>query len=569
MWGRLSKKISAYSSEDQKLINEAYLIAEKFHKGQKRESGDPYISHPVAVAEELIALKLDATSIAAALLHDVIEDTTITKEELKKKVGPAVVKLVDGLTKLERVRFEGFKRKVESTRKMFLAIAEDIRVVIIKLADRLHNMRTIGALRPDKQKRIAEETLELYAPIAYRLGIGEMKGELEDLAFPILFPEEYAWLKKEVREELPKRKQCLGTIAPIVERELKKEGIENFEINFRAKHYYSLWKKLQRYNLDLSKVTDLVALRIIVESPEDCYRVLGIIHMLWRPLPGRIKDYIAMPKPNGYQSLHTTVFCEHNVIAEFQIRTKKMHEEAEFGIAAHWLYDEYGKPKKGVRGNVEKTSWVKKLQEWQREFAPSDSEEFIEALKIDFFKDRIFVLTPKGEAIDLPEGSTPVDFAYHVHSEIGDHKTGAKVNGKMVSFLHTLVSGDTVEIITQKNKRPSMDLLSMARTASARGHIRSALRKLGIKMQTKNPKKAKTKEITFRIVRTSRIGLLKDIATLFSKENVDILKTDSDITDVNKPHLVIRCRIPRGCDLERLMVRLRRIKGVNELEIKA
>lgn len=567
MWEQLEKKLGGYSKEDIELVKKAFSLSSKAHAGQTRESGEPYISHPVAVAEELIRLKLDAQAIAAGLLHDAPEDTKLTNEEIKNALGRDVAFLVDALTKLDRVRYQGFERKIESTRKMFLAVAEDIRVVLIKLADRLHNMRTLEAVRADKQKRIAEETLELYAPLAYRLGIGEFKGQLEDLAFPIIYSEESEWLKEEAKKYLPERKEYLESVAPIVKKELEKTGMKNFHIDFRAKHLYSLWRKLLRHDMDLTRITDLVAVRIVVGSIEECYQALGVMHALWRPVPGRIKDYISIPKPNGYRSLHTTVFCEENTVVEFQIRTREMHEEAEHGIAAHWAYTESGKPKKGATARTEQIAWIKKLQEWQRDIDSEKGEDYMEALKIDFFKDRIFVFTPKGEVIDLPEGATPMDFAYHIHSEIGDHMAGAKVNGKMVSFSHALATGDTVEIIVNKSKKPAADWLALARTSLARNHIRSALRKQGIEIKSPKAARSREREITLLIARESRVGLLKDITTLLSKESIDITKAETDSRDVTKPHIVIQCKIPRACDFEKFLVRLRRIKGVKSVEV--
>lgn len=568
MWVELAKQLAGYATKEQELIHTAFEIAEQGHKNQKRDSGEPYITHPVAIAKELIKLKLDASAIAASLLHDILEDTDITKVELEARVGSEVTFLVEGLTKLDRVRYQGFERKIESTRKMFLAVAEDIRVVIIKLADRLHNMRTINAIHLEKRKRIAEETLELYAPLAHRLGIGEWKGELEDLAFPIVHPEEFEWLREEIKKRVPKRKKYLESVIPILTKELASNNIRPQTIDSRAKRFYSLWKKSLRYNLDLDRITDLVAVRIIVKNIEECYQTLGIIHSLWKPLPGKIKDYIAMPKSNGYQSLHTTVFCIDNMITEFQIRTREMHEKAEFGIAAHWAYEEAGKPKTGTRASAEKISWIKKLHEWQKEFADETGEEFMEALKIDFFKDRIFVLTPKGEVIDLPEGSTPIDFAYHIHSEIGNHMAGAKINGKMASFSHQLTSGDSVEIITNKNRKPSSDWLALARSPLARGHIRSALRKFGIELPTKAREKLRTRDIILLITRVNRVGLLKDITTLLSKEKINIIKTESDAESIEKPYITIQFRISKRYDLEKLLARMRRIRGIKQIELK-
>lgn len=354
-------------------------------------------------------------------------------------------------------------------------MAEDIRVVLIKLADRLHNMQTLQYLKPEKQKRIALETMEIYAPIAHRLGMGEIKGQLEDLVFQYLNPDGYKWIIDNVAEKYQERKNFIEKIIPIVKEELAKENIAPVKIDARAKYYWSLYQKLKKHDMNLEKIHDLVALRIIVNTIEECYGALGVIHKLWRPLPGKIKDYIALPKPNGYQSLHTTVFCVDGKITEFQIRTTKMHDEAELGIAAHWLYSEKGKPKSGAQDDNKKFAWVSQLRDWQKEV--SGSQEFMESLKIDFFNDRIFALTPKGDAIDLPKGATPIDFAYHIHSEIGDRCAGAKVNGKMVHLSYILQNGDMVEILTQKKHAPSRAWLEFAKTAIAKNRIRHTLKK--------------------------------------------------------------------------------------------
>lgn len=566
MWDKFAQKLTSYTPAERELIHTAFQIAEESHGNQKRASGDPYITHPLAVAKKLVDLKLDARTIAAGLLHDVLEDTEVTKKELTEKVGAEVTFLVEALTKLDRVRYQGIERKIESTRKMFLAVAEDIRVVLIKLADRLHNMQTIGALRPEKQRRIAQETLEIYAPLAYRLGIGELKGDLEDLSFPVVYPEEYAWIKEQIKSILPRRKKYLEHVAPLIERELKKAGISNFRIDYRTKHYYSLWKKLLRHDLDISRINDLAALRIVVDSVEECYQALGVVHSLWRPIPGRIKDYISLPKLNGYRSLHTTVYCEDEVPTEFQIRTYQMHEEAEFGIAAHWVYEETDKPKQGTKADVQKIAWVKKLQEWQKEFSDKNDEEFLEALKIDFFKDRIFVFTPKGEVIDLPEGATPIDFAYHIHSDIGNHMEGARVNGKLAPFSHKLASGDSVEILVNKNKKPSPDWLALARSSLARGHIRGTLRKYGIEVHIQQAPKTRLKNLTLSIAGKNRIGLLNDITTLLTKERLNITKTDIDANNPDKPHMVFEIQHPSTYDTRKLLTKIKKIKGVRQIE---
>jgi len=365
------------------------------------------------------------------------------------------------------------ERHVENLRKMFLAMAEDIRVVLIKLADRWHNMQTLEFLPPYKQQRIALETLEIYAPIANRLEMGELKGILEDLAFKYVYPKEYEWLVDQSKEKYEGLKSYLEKIKPIIIKELEKENITFVSVDSRTKHLYSLYKKLQRFDMNFNKIYDMAAIRIVVKNIVECYKVLGVIHKLYRPLPEKIKDYIATPKPNGYQSIHTTVFCPEGKIIEIQIRTEKMHEEAEKGIAAHWAYSEQGKPKIGGLSNLKKFSWVKQLQEWQRGVA--GSSEFLESLKIDFFKDRIFAFTPKGDVIDLPEGATPIDFAYAVHTDIGNHCMGAKINEKMVTLDKPLANWDVVEILTAKNKKPSAGWLDFVKTSQAKSKIRVAL----------------------------------------------------------------------------------------------
>jgi len=470
------------------LIERAYNFAAKVHQGQKRLSDEDYIFHCLAAAEIVADLKVDTKTIAATLLHDVLDDiednkTALEKreKELEKEFGKEISSLVSSVTKLGKIKYHGIERAMENLRKMFLAIAEDIRVILIKFADRLHNMRTLSFQPPEKQQRIAAETLNVYAPLADRLGIGQVRGELEDLSFRYLMPGEYDWLTEQVREQFTEREAYLAKIAPDLKKEILKEGIQLKEIHWRAKHYWSLYRKLQRHEMNLNRIYDLVALRVIVDTVEDCYAILGLIHKLWRPLPGRIKDYIALPKPNGYQSIHTTVFCQGGKITEIQIRTQKMHEEAERGIAAHWYYSE----QKGFKAYIKKIftpaptkelRWIQQLQEWQKEINASP-EDFFHSLKIDFFKDRIFVFTPNGDIIDLPEGATPLDFAYHIHSDIGHHYQGAKINEKMVALDTPLQNGQVVEIITQKQSRPSRDWLKFVKTHQAQNRIRQWLLK--------------------------------------------------------------------------------------------
>lgn len=478
----LKKILELQPKADAPLIQEAYDFALAAHAGQKRKSGEDYINHPIQTALTLAQIKLDSKTIAAGLLHDVVDDTTLTNEEIKNKFGNEIAQLVEGVTKLGKIKYRGLERQVENLRRMFLAMAEDIRVVLIKLADRLHNMQTLGALPTKKQKRIALETLEIYAPLAYRLGLGELKGQLEDLAFPYIFPQEYEWLTKLVKDHYREREKYLEKIKPILEKELIRENIRPLEINSRAKHYYSLFKKLQRYDMDLNKIYDLVACRIIVPDLEKAYATLGVIHQCWKPLPGRIKDYIALPKPNGYRSIHTTVFCKDGKITEFQIRTPEIHEQTEYGIVAHWFYAEQkNRPiakdalNRQINSVTKELEWVKQLREWQKEIHVSP-DEFLESLKIDFFKDRIFVFTPKGDVIDLPEGATPVDFAYHIHTDIGNQCAGATADGKMIALDEELKNGQVVEIIAKKQKGPNRKWLEFVKTNFARNRIKGWFR---------------------------------------------------------------------------------------------
>lgn len=477
-----------------RLVKSAYALANKAHAEQVRKTGEPYIQHPLHVCLTLAKLRLDAATLAAAFLHDVVEDTPSTLTEIRLRFGWRIGNLVDGVTKLDQIDSQtgilnmllrrtaqplsNQERRLESLRKMLLATSKDIRVVLIKLADRLHNMETLSGMSPERQLALAHETLEIYAPIAYRLGIGSMKGQLEDLAFAVIEPEKHKKLLSQVNHEAANRERQIEKVRRILMKALAKEGIEA-EIHARVKHLYSLYKKLQRYDGDLSRVYDLVACRIIVETTEECYRVLGLIHHRWKPVDGRVKDYIASPKPNGYQSLHTTVLAAGDRPIEIQIRTRTMHEQAERGVAAHWLYSErkgtlnYLRRKVGF-ADKQSVSWVNELVRWQRQ--ASKTEDFDSLMKIDFFGDRIFAYTPQGEVIDLPAGATPIDFAYAIHSEIGNHLAGAKVNGKLVRLDDPLQSGDIVEIIVQKKAEPKPDWLKETKTNYAKAFIRKALR---------------------------------------------------------------------------------------------
>lgn len=474
---RLLRTIKIYEPKaDLDLVRLAYDFAAEAHRGQKRLSGEDYITHSLATAQTLAEMKLNAAIVIAGLLHDVPEDTSVTLEDIKKNFGSDIAGMVRGVTKLGKIKYRGLERYIENLRKMFLAMAEDVRVVFIKFADRLHNLETLAALPQQKRRRVAMESLEIYAAIANRLGMGDIKGRIEDLAFKYVHPEEYEWVTGLVRERYAQKERYLRRTGKIVERELQSSGITPVSVHGRTKHLYSLYRKLLRYDRDIARIYDLVALRIIVKSVADCYAALGIIHARWKPLKGRIKDYIAQPKPNGYQSLHTTIFCEGGEVVEIQIRTERMHEESEMGIAAHWAYDEGGKESAKPAQNLR---WAQELLKIQKELGKSDDAlESLQELKIDVFQNRIFAFTPKGDVIDLPEDSTPIDFAYAIHSDIGDSCVGARVNDQLVPLSTPLRSGDVVQIITDKNRRaPSQDWLTFVKTRGARGKIKTRIRR--------------------------------------------------------------------------------------------
>lgn len=457
---------------DFELLERAYDFAEHAHEGQLRKSGDQYFEHPKATAYRLASFRMDDKTIAAGLLHDVPEDTEYTLKDIKKEFGSEVATLVEGVTKLGKLKYRGIQRYVENLRRMFVAMAQDIRVIVIKFADRMHNLETLSALPPDKQRRVALESLEIYAPIANRLGMGDVRGQLEDLAFPYVYPEEYIWLMNKIELERRQREKVVTKLREVVEKALDEHHVPYISVHGRAKHLYSLYKKLLRHNRDLTKIYDLVALRVVVPDVSRCYETLGIIHKICPPLKGRIKDYVAQPKPNGYQSLHTTVFTPDGDIAEVQIRTPDMHEEAEYGIASHWHYKELDK----LTVPKEKLGWVQQLAKLQKEI--KDEGQYLESLKIDLFQARIFVFTPRGDVIDLPEDATPIDFAYHIHTDIGHKCSGAKVNDQMVPLETTLRSGDVVEILIEKNRKlPNPDWLNIVKTQSAKRHIMYKLNK--------------------------------------------------------------------------------------------
>lgn len=464
----LIKKVKEYNPDsNEKLIKEAYEYAEKKHKGQKRESGEDYITHPLNVAYILAELKLDDDTIAAALLHDVLEDTGSTLEELKKLFGPAIPSLVDGVTKITELKKKNFEEyHAESIRKVIMASAKDIRVIFIKLADKLHNMRTLNTFREEKRKRIAKEVMDVYAPIAYKLGLANLKSELEDLSFKYLETEVYKELEQKIAKSMKQREKEIERVRIALEKILKDNGINSLKIFGRPKHIYSIYKKMQKKNKTFEEIYDLAALRIITQTVKDCYEIIGIIHNTWKPIPNQFDDYIAIPKSNLYQSLHTAVIGPTGQPVEIQVRTDDMDSIAEEGIAAHWKY-------KGVKGDAkfdQKLSWLRQMLDWQKE--SKDYKEFMEMLQVDFFEDEIFTFTPKGMVVSLPKGSTILDFAYAIHSNIGDKATGAKVNGKFVPLRTMLKNGDQIEIITSKTQKPSRDWLKIVKTPKASSKIK-------------------------------------------------------------------------------------------------
>ncbi len=470
----LKKKFKQYNNnlESWALINKAYQFALKAHAGQKRLSGEPYITHPLGVAYILADLELDLITIIAALLHDVLEDTSCRYEEIEKEFGEEVASLVDGVTKLSRMEFRSKEEhQAETWRKMLVAMARDIRVILIKLADRTHNMRTLCYLNSAKQKEISLETLEIYAPLAHRLGIYKIKWELEDLAFRYLNKKEYYYLADRLSKKRREREDFISEVIKILQDKIVEAGI-TAEISGRPKHIYSIYNKMKDQDIDFNEIYDLTAVRIIVESIRDCYAALGIVHSLWRPIPGQFNDYIAMPKPNMYQSLHTTVVCAENELLEVQIRTREMHRTAEYGIAAHWRYKE---KVKDDREFEEKLSWLRQLLEWQQDL--KDAHEFMEHLKVDLFADEVFVFTPRGDVINLPSGAVPLDFAYRIHTDIGNQCVGARVNGRIVPLGYQLQTGDIVDILTSKGGTPSRDWSKIVITSQAKSKIRNWFKK--------------------------------------------------------------------------------------------
>jgi GTP pyrophosphokinase len=506
----------APSAEDIALVEKAYELSKRAHEGQSRFSGEPYFIHPAATAKILAEYGMDATTIAAGLLHDAVEDACVSREEIEKAFGKELLFIVDGVTKLGTHKYRGAERHAESLRRLLVATASDIRVLIVKLADRYHNMQTLEYVSEHKRRRIALETLEIYAPIADRLGMGKVKRLLEDLAFPYVDPDAATHTAEMRKLKTEETESGLEKVRKEIDRELAEKGLKAFRTDIRMKGLWSLHQKLKRKNDDISLIHDIAALRVVVPTIEDCYTTLGLIHALYRPLPGKFKDYISFPKPNGYQSLHTTLVTPEAGIVEVQIRTEEMHRHALFGIASHMSYKQLGKGIEKLDAVTQKSRFsslsflwrslipslmktVKKddgkggetkVPPWLAELADAHatvtgSQEFVEGLKEDFFSHRVFVFTPHGDVIDLPAESTPIDFAYAIHSDLGDHLQGAKVNGKLVSFDTTLGNGDIVEIIRRDSSHPSSKWLEIAKTSLARRHIRSAL---GLIDQTKPPR---------------------------------------------------------------------------------
>lgn len=532
-------------SPEAEQIAEAIDFSRRAHEGQSRASGAPYIEHPLAVASILADLRMDVPTIIAALLHDVVEDTSYTLKDIEERFGPEVAQLVDGVTKLDRLEVRTREEEqAENLRKMLLAMAKDIRVILIKLADRLHNMRTLKHLTADRVQRIARETMEIYAPLAHRLGIFRIKWELEDLAFQHLQPEEFQLMKELVAKKRLEREAAVESVTAELTSRLDSMGMVA-ELSGRAKHLYSIYQKMYKQGKDFSQIYDLVAVRVMVETVKDCYAVLGLVHSLWKPVPGRFKDYIAMPKSNLYQSLHTTVMGPEGEPLEVQIRTFEMHHTAEYGIAAHWRYKDGGKEDREFE---QKLSWLRQLLEWQRDMR--DAREFMDTLKVDLFSEEVFVFTPKGDVLDLPAGATPIDFAYRIHTDVGNHCVGAKVNGRIMPLTTSLENGDIVEVlVNRKSPGPSVDWLNIVQTSQAKNRIRQWIRR-----ERRQEHLARGQEIFERELRRASLTLqhdrLQELVKKVGYGTVDELAIGISDGMINPVQAVARLKEELGRSLE-------------------
>lgn len=542
------------------VVKKAYYFAQKVHSGQKKYNDQHFFDHVVKTAKTLAEWRLDGTAIAAALLHDTIDNAPVTIEEIKKEFGDDIAFLVNGASNLRSVNYRGEEGELENIRKFVLATSKDIRVLLIKLADLLDNLRSIGNKLTTREERHAIIAIEIYAPLAYRLGMFRLAGELEDLSFPYVYPREYEWLMNNIKEYYNERERYAQMIKPLIEMRLSKNKIKLQKIDSRAKRYYSLYKKLKKLDMDLESVYDLVAIRCIVPTIEDCYAALGIIHKAWQPVPGRIKDYIALPKDNNYQSLHTTIYGPDNKITEIQIRTPAMHDLAENGIAAHWLYKQFPKDSYlGKRIEEKESGWIGQLKNWRKGLTSSNN--FVESFKIDFLINRTLVLTPRGMVVDLPQDSTPVDFAYRIHSEIGHSCIGSKINGENKPLDTKLQTGDVIEILIQKNKKPSEKWLGFVKTDFARNHIKSKIRQQNKKLLPE------IKEVELRLAVEDRIGLLKDVSEAISRSHINI--TDHRVSTVGKNNLVksikISCLLTDKNKIEKLVTKLESLNNVKSV----
>ena len=533
---------SQESESDTQLICRAFNFAYQLHEGQTRKSGEPYIAHPIAVATLLRSLGGDSVTIAAGFLHDVVEDTEVTPEEIEELFGVQVRLLVEGVTKLSKFNFSSTtERQAENFRRMFLAMATDIRVIVVKLADRLHNMRTLDHLKPEKQRRISQETREIFAPLANRLGIGRFKWELEDLCFKYLEPEDYEKIKALIAERRTDREARIAQVTETLRSRLGAQKINVVELKGRPKHLYGIYQKMQRQQKEFNQIYDIAAFRIIVSTNEECYRALAVVHDAFTPIPGRFKDYIGLPKPNRYQSLHTTVVGTNGRPIEIQIRTREMHQVAEYGIAAHWKYKETGASDLSVSSDDDKFTWLRQLLEWQKDL--NDAQEYMESVKDNLFEDDVYVFTPNGDVIALSHGATPVDFAYRIHSEVGNHMKGARVNGRWSVLSKPLENGDIVEIVTQKNSHPSLDWLNFVVSPTARNRIRQ-----WYKLSHRDENISRGKELLEKELGKSGFdSLLKSepmqlVAQRCNYQSVDDLLAALGYGEVTQNHVVNRLR---------------------------